>query len=263
MGLATPSCFEMRRNAALLNMGETIFTHLRSWRGSLPQLCWGRWREAPDGVRPAASMEVGLHDRHGEPASIETCFPHPIRPFRPPSPLRGEGGDSPAAPASRPLHHTSHGPPPPLSRVRISEIVLAARSFAPELCCTARKRASKQIKGRRSAERRGGRYRGPADQRCRSSLRSSRRALLLGTRSPSGALPRLSPNLAKTSRPWLSWLSPVPRFMVADNRSAPRAASSWRTCVVAGRASFRTASRTRLRTPSRAPLPLHQSAVTG
>ncbi len=44
--------------------------------------------------------------------------------------------------------------------------------------------------------------------------------------------------LAKTSRPRLS---PVPRFMVADNRSAPRAASSWQTGVVAGRASFRTA----------------------
>jgi hypothetical protein len=37
------------------------------------------------------------------------------------------------------------------------------------------------------------------------------------------------------------WLSPVPRFMVADNRSAPRAASSWQTGDVAGRASFRTA----------------------
>ena len=36
-------------------------------------------------------------------------------------------------------------------------------------------------------------------------------------------------------------LSPVPRFMVADNRSAPRAASSWQTGDGAGRASVRTA----------------------
>ncbi len=76
---------------------STIFTHLKSRRGSLPQLCWGRWREAPDGVWRAASTQVGLHDRHCEPTSIQTCFPHPIRPFGPPSPLRGEGGDSPTA----------------------------------------------------------------------------------------------------------------------------------------------------------------------
>jgi hypothetical protein len=59
-------------------------------------------------------------------------------------------------------------------------------------------------------------------------------------RGPFGPLAsrRSTAALAKTLRPWLS---PVPRFMVADNRSAPRAASSWRTCVVAGRASFRTA----------------------
>jgi hypothetical protein len=53
--------------------------------------------------------------------------------------------------------------------------------------------------------------------------------------SPFGAPSRLSP---KAFQPRLS---PVPRFMVADNRSAPRAASSWQTGVVAGRASFRTA----------------------
>ena len=47
-----------------------------------------------------------------------------------------------------------------------------------------------------SAERRGCRYRGPDDKRCRLSVRSSRRALPFGkTRSPLGALPRLSPVL--------------------------------------------------------------------
>ena len=54
--------------------------------------CWGRWRAAPDGVWSAASTEVGLHDRHREfPATIHTCFLHPIRRRAAPSPLRGEG----------------------------------------------------------------------------------------------------------------------------------------------------------------------------
>ena len=43
------------------------------------------------GCGPLASTQVGLHDRHREAASIQTCFPHPFRPFGPPSPLRGEG----------------------------------------------------------------------------------------------------------------------------------------------------------------------------
>ena len=37
-------------------------------------------------------LKVGLHDRHRKPASIHTCFPHPIRRYAAPSPLRGEGG---------------------------------------------------------------------------------------------------------------------------------------------------------------------------
>src|SRR5579863_10330754 len=53
------------------------------------------------------------------------------------------------------------------------------------------------------------------------------------TRSPSRALPRLSPGFQ-------AWLSPVPRFMVATT-CATRAASSWQTGVEASRASFRTA----------------------
>jgi hypothetical protein len=68
---------------------------------SLPQLCWGRWREAPDGVWPAASTQVGLHDHRCERASIQTCFPHRIRPFGPPSPLRGEGGRLPRSATPR------------------------------------------------------------------------------------------------------------------------------------------------------------------
>ena len=52
----------------------------------LLQLCWGRWREAPDGVRPTASNQVGLRGCRREPSPDHTCFPHPIRPSGPPSP---------------------------------------------------------------------------------------------------------------------------------------------------------------------------------
>src|SRR5208283_3627524 len=54
--------------------------------GALPllQLCWGRWRGAPDGVWPAPPTAVALRERHREPASEHSCFPHPIRPFGPP-----------------------------------------------------------------------------------------------------------------------------------------------------------------------------------
>ena len=42
---------------------------------------WTRgWRGAPDGVWPAASTQVGLHEHHRELTSEQTCFPHPIRP---------------------------------------------------------------------------------------------------------------------------------------------------------------------------------------
>ncbi len=41
-----------------------------------------------------------MHEQQPEPRSIQTCFPHPIRPFGPPSPLRGEGGNAPTQGAS-------------------------------------------------------------------------------------------------------------------------------------------------------------------
>ena len=44
------------------------------------------------GCGPLPQLWVGLHDRHREPSSTHPCFPHPIRPSGPPSPLRGEGG---------------------------------------------------------------------------------------------------------------------------------------------------------------------------
>ncbi len=47
------------------------------------------------GCGPLPQLWVGLHERHPEPSSSHPCFPHPIRPFGPPSPLRGEGGARP------------------------------------------------------------------------------------------------------------------------------------------------------------------------
>ena len=68
--------------------------------------CWGRGREAPDGVWPAASGQVGLHYRHREPFidGFLLSTPHP--------PLRG------TFPASRRRGIT--GPQPPPARAPIS-----------------------------------------------------------------------------------------------------------------------------------------------
>ena len=69
----------------------TVFTHLKSPRGPLPQLAGeggaiGRRKTpvvrramAPDGVWAAASGQVGLQGRHREPFIDGSCSPHPIR----------------------------------------------------------------------------------------------------------------------------------------------------------------------------------------
>jgi hypothetical protein len=119
----------------------------------------------------------------------------------------------------------------------------------PEKCS----RFSDQIMlPKKGAERRKarGRFRGPADKRCRLFV------AFVAARAPLGdalASRRSTAALAKGFRPWLS---PVPRFMVADNRSAPRAASSWQTGVwPAGRVS--EPPERSLRNRARAPLSLH------
>jgi len=83
----------------------------------------------------------------------------------------------------------------------------------------------------------------PHCRRCRPFSWGRGARPLFGRRARLPALHRGS-----RQRPCSLKLSPVPRFMVADNRSAPRAASSWQTGDVAGRASFRTA-RTRSAKP--------------
>jgi hypothetical protein len=81
---------------------DRAYSHISSRGGSPSPACWGRWREAPDGVWHAASPQVGLHERRREPSSDHTGFPHPIRPSATfPAPRRR--GPTPAlARSSRP-----------------------------------------------------------------------------------------------------------------------------------------------------------------
>ena len=52
---------------------------------------WGVAR-CLDASRIARSAHIGLLERHRKPANEETGFPHPIRPFGPPSPAEpGKG----------------------------------------------------------------------------------------------------------------------------------------------------------------------------
>src|SRR5579863_923122 len=114
-----------------------------------------------------------------------------------------------------------------------NSIILALRFLRAPRALPTMSRNGPPQRGRRSAERR------VVEAAKRTSGAPLEFALDRGarrfwrTRSPSGALPRLSPGFQ-------AWLSPVPRFMVAAT-CATRAASSWQTCVWAGRASFRTA----------------------
>jgi hypothetical protein len=101
--LAMSSCEPpagLRTDAFPPPLWVTAFTHLKSRMRIPSPACWGRWRRAPDGVWAGPSTEVGLHNRYREHATIHTCFPHPIRPSGPPSPLRGEGRTSGGPPGS-------------------------------------------------------------------------------------------------------------------------------------------------------------------
>ncbi len=74
-GWGVARCFRTDGNAAARPSPPYITIEARS----LPQLRWGRWRGAPDGVRPAAATQVGLQNRQCELASSRPCSPHPIR----------------------------------------------------------------------------------------------------------------------------------------------------------------------------------------
>jgi hypothetical protein len=104
--------------------------------------------------------------------------------------------------------------------------------FAPELCQTARKGPPKQTKGEAERRKAQDRYRGPANKRCRLSLRPIAARAAFGRRSPSGALPRLSP---EASRPKAQ---SGPALLGSGQPIRPPAASSWQTGDVAGRAGF-------------------------
>ena len=70
----------------------TTFTHLGSPGLSFPSSAGEGGAERRMGYGPLPQARVGLHEGQPESASSQTCSPHPIRPFGPPSPLRGEGG---------------------------------------------------------------------------------------------------------------------------------------------------------------------------
>jgi hypothetical protein len=70
--------------------------------------CWGRWREAPDGVWPAAATLTGLRDRHCKPSSDQACFPHPIRPS---ATFPRGGKDAPLPPGEGSRRRASGGRP--------------------------------------------------------------------------------------------------------------------------------------------------------
>src|SRR5579863_7857276 len=117
----------------------------------------------------------------------------------------------------------------------MSFIPLALRFlFAPRALFTNGTKALPQTKGRRSAERRVVRDRDCAQAERRLSLRLSRRAPLLAdalaSRRSTAALARFS-GLTQSG----------PALHGSGDVCATRAASSWQTCVVAGRARFRTA----------------------
>ncbi len=75
----------LRKTRRLVHLRSTS----QSWRDPFSSRA-GEGGRRPDGVWPAASTQVGLHDRRGELASSHPGFPHPIRRYAPLSPLRGE-----------------------------------------------------------------------------------------------------------------------------------------------------------------------------
>src|SRR5271166_2413254 len=71
------------RPEALEASGTPSLGEVQSGAARIPSpACWGRWREAPDGVWPAATTPDGLHERFRELAAQAPCLPHPIRRLR-------------------------------------------------------------------------------------------------------------------------------------------------------------------------------------
>jgi hypothetical protein len=151
----------------------------------------------------------------------------------------------------RPLHHASRGPPPPLSRGRTTQLpVLALRFlFAPRALPTVSRNGPPQEGG---GAPKGAycettpRYRSVAAGRVRGARRFWR------TRSPSGALPRLSP---ETSRP-KAQSGPALHGSANGCDSVRHPGSELLADRRRGRpGGFPNRPRMELRTPSQAPLP--------
>jgi hypothetical protein len=140
----------------------------------------------------------------------------------------------------RPLHHASHGPPPPLSRGRMKtrNLVLAAR-----LRCAIVTRRDGFASNGREAFHLPPRGRRSAERRMPSTVRTLQcGSVLSGGRSPSGAPPRRSPGRTHPASAQLQFprfLKPgcIGRYPLPPVSSLPRSAETGRS---AGRAVARS-----------------------
>ncbi len=153
-----------------------------------------------------------MHDRRRQLVALEPCFPHPIRPFGPPSPLRGEG----VSPGQR---RTS-----PTCSARKRGYSVARNSRGPR-----RHEASFALAGRhdsmsppespprsRPRSRRSGRRRGPAGGRMAAIAASSGRL-----------------------RPWAA----RPRARAKQRRCSASGSRKYRRWPTAGSKAFRSSAR--------------------
>src|SRR5271165_2693031 len=83
----------MRRGGSnpLPPCGATVFTHLKSPRGPLPQLAGEGGAKRRMGCGPLLRAKSDCTIVTANLSSTASCFPHPIRRYAAPSPLRGEG----------------------------------------------------------------------------------------------------------------------------------------------------------------------------
>ena len=124
----------------------------------LLQLCWGRWREAPDGVRATASNQVGSRDCHREPSPDHTCFRTPSGPpSRLPHSVEKESPDEIDLCQSRSPGREGRPLPPRgeggrvSGRMRVSGAIDQTASHSRSLSSTTNERSSRSGAPKRSS----------------------------------------------------------------------------------------------------------------